>query len=385
MNVKEILALIPEDKLKELAIETKVDYKSKKLDGVIMFKLLLYSMIHVKRNSLRVMENIFNSYVFKELSNTTNRPSIKYNSISERLSVINADFFEQLYHYCLSRLADHGMHDKDNVIRFDSTLLSVSAKLIDFGFTSGGGREHLKTLKFTIGYSDVPEFAAFHHEPTFNSENVALKHAILNCKASKEKIILFDRGIQARDTYDELEDKKILFITRINPNPQHELVGDNLFLLPIENDTLIIKKESTIRLINRNKKRTKNTFRYIYGIQKETSEPIAFITNIAHLSVSEIADLYKKRWDIEVFFKFLKQELNFSHLISRNINGIKVMLYVTLILSILLSVYKKKNKLKGFKIVKVKFAEELETELIKHIIRMHGGNPDKNLIQSAFW
>jgi hypothetical protein len=61
------------------------------------------------------------------------------------------------------------------------------------------------------------------------------------------------------------------------------------------------------------------------------------------------------------------------------------MLYVTMILAILLTVYKKKNKLKGFKLVKLKFANELETELIKHIVIICGGNPDNPLIKSAFW
>jgi hypothetical protein len=60
MNVKEILALIPEEKLQALAVETKVNLHTKKLDGITVFKLLLYSMITEKHNSLMVMENIFN-------------------------------------------------------------------------------------------------------------------------------------------------------------------------------------------------------------------------------------------------------------------------------------------------------------------------------------
>jgi hypothetical protein len=51
------------------------------------------------------------------------------------------------------------------------------------------------------------------------------------------------------------------------------------------------------------------------------------------------------------------------------------MLYMTLILSILILVYKKKNKLTGFKIVKLKVAKELENYLIKEIVILSGGNP----------
>jgi IS4 transposase len=67
----------------------------------------------------------------------------------------------------------------------------------------------------------------------------------------------------------------------------------------------------------------------------------------------EIAEIYRQRWDIEVFFRYLKQNLNLKHIVSRNENAIKVMLYMTLILSILIIVYKKKNKISSYKIAKL--------------------------------
>ena len=51
------------------------------------------------------------------------------------------------------------------------------------------------------------------------------------------------------------------------------------------------------------------------------------------------------------------------------------MMYITLTLAIFLTVYKKLNKLKGFKIAKLKFAQELEAEIIKDIVILSGGNP----------
>jgi hypothetical protein len=81
-----------------------------------------------------------------------------------------------------------------------------------------------------------------------------------------------------------------------------------------------------------------------------------------------------------------KQELNFSHLICRNTNGIKVIMYTTLILSTLLTAYKKLNNLKGYKIPKLSFALEMEEQLIKYIIELYGGNPNqppKN--KNSFW
>ena len=75
-----------------------------------------------------------------------------------------------------------------------------------------------------------------------------------------------------------------------------------------------------------------------------------FFTNNLELSPKEIADTYKRRWKIEVFFRFIKQELNASHFLSVSENGIKVMLYMTLIASMLLLLYKKINEY-GYKTV----------------------------------
>ena len=387
MRVKELLNLIPQSTWDKLVIETKVNHKAKKLDGQIVFNLLLYSLLNVRENSLRVMEKTFNSFFFQQLQPSQTSRKIRHSSIGERLSSINADFFEKLYHDCVQLHFKH-FGDKDNkgVLRFDSTIVSISAKLVDIGFICGGGHDNSRQLKFTVGLSDTPEYGRFNHEPTFNSENVALKQAILDCKSSKDKIVLFDRGIQARDTYDELTENGIVFITRINPDPRCKDQTENKIKVSIETESLIITEDCTKRLINRNQKVTKHSFRYIHGIIKKTGERIAFLTNIETMTAQDISSIYRYRWDIEVFFKFLKQELNFSHLICRNANGIRVVFYTTLILSILLTAYKKLNNLKGYKLTKLSFALELEEELIKYLIEIYGGNPNQNpKNKTSFW
>jgi len=94
------------------------------------------------------------------------------------------------------------------------------------------------------------------------------------------------------------------------------------------------------------------------------------------VSNQEIADYYRKRWDIEVFFRFLKQELNLSHLVSMNKNGIEVMIYMTMIASMLLLIYKKVNDL-GYKTAKRRIAMEIRDMITAILIIFAGGNPDK--------
>ena len=100
----------------------------------------------------------------------------------------------------------------------------------------------------------------------------------------------------------------------------------------------------------------------------KTWKPLILLTNLAvrpgeqigPYTYFELGALYGERWAIEVFFKFVKQHLNFSHLTSRCENGIRVMLYMSLIASLLLLWYQRQTKIdRGWRSVKSWFAFDL--------------------------
>jgi hypothetical protein len=97
MSIEKLLSLIPENLLEKLAIETGVDYYAKKLQGEVVFKLLLNCIISHKDNGLRTIESAYEKLAFQLLNQRYNQGSVKYNSISERLSTINVSFFEKVY------------------------------------------------------------------------------------------------------------------------------------------------------------------------------------------------------------------------------------------------------------------------------------------------
>jgi hypothetical protein len=378
MNIYKLLSLIPEQSLEQLAIETKVDYYAKKLQGEVIFKLLLYCIVSHKNNSLRTMESAYEKATFQLLNQKYNRGTIRFSSISERLSNINAEYFEKLYQQVVSAYKKELGKTAADLVRFDSTIVALSSKLLTIGYTiKGGEAENVKQLKFTIGFSDIPEIVHFFTEQKYTSENVALKQSILeHSKIDGESIKVFDRGITGREAYDQFTEGNIQFVTRLNDKARFEVEGGNNNLKePIETSTLSIVNDTWCYLLNSNRKRTRFPVRRIEAIRLETGEQLVFITNIKDLNAAEITEIYKSRWDIEVFFKFIKQLLNFAHLINRTENGVKVILYVTMIAAILLIAYKKNNNLSGFKIVKQRFEQELETSLIKDIITMCGGDP----------
>ncbi|WP_158990618.1 IS4 family transposase [Mucilaginibacter sp. L196] len=379
MEVGQLLSLLPESTLSELALLTKVDKYAKKLHGELVFKLLLHCILSYKDNSLRTMESAYESMAFKLLNAQRKSERIRFSSISERLSVIDPAYFEKLYNTCIETYRNLLAPAKPPLIRFDSTIVALSGKLLKVGYhLKGGDADHVRQLKFTIGFSNLPIAVHFFTEQIYTSENAALKQAVLSFKPTEAGVIrVFDRGISSRKTYDELTEKNIPFISRMNVKSKREIHISNQLQKTIQTATLNINSDYSVYLFKDKAVKAVYPVRCIDATRKQDGQAISFITNIKELSAEDITMLYKHRWDIEVFFKFLKQELNFSHLINRSENGIKVMLYCTMIAAILLLAYKELNGLKGYKIVKQKFINDLEISLMKDFVVLCGGDPHK--------
>ena len=93
MDASQIISLIPSALLEKLAIETGANRYSKKLQAEIVFKLLIHCILSYKDNSLRTMESAYESMAFNLLNYGKKKHQIRFSSISERLTVMNADYF----------------------------------------------------------------------------------------------------------------------------------------------------------------------------------------------------------------------------------------------------------------------------------------------------
>jgi hypothetical protein len=382
-KVNRLLSFISDEELEAFALETDVNKHTKKLHGQLLFKLLLYCFVTEKENSLRGIQSALESAIFRALSGTPSKFSIVHSSISERLNVINHQFFEKIFSHCAKAYRGTVANLNKNIVRFDSTIVSMSTKLINIGYNlKGGDAEKYRLLKFTIGYSNMPDCICFYKDQTYNSENKALSETIIANQKSSNQINVFDRGITSRDNYDKLTEKNILFVSRLTPGAKHDIYKANTLKKKLETNTLKIISDSWVYLYTMKSKRTKYPVRLIEAVSKDDGTPLVFITNIADITEVEITEIYRSRWDIEVFFKFIKQHLNFSHLLNRTENGIKVVMYVTMIVAILLAEYKKQKQLIGFKIPKRKFSQELENDILYNLVIFCKGNPviAKNLI-----
>ena len=364
MKAEEVIGLIPDSMLDSLSLKTGVDCFVKKLSGKIVFKLFLYGVLNCKIISLRILETIFNSDKFKSLF-SVDAKSIKHSGIGMRLQNIDYRYFEGIFHYLLGseQVTEvfFAQKKKISVRKIDSTIVTLSSKLLKIGVENNQGSTSLKySMEINQG---IPVNFVLHTEKKYMSEDVALPELIKR-KIAKSglNIALFDRGVQKRQTFVELVKNKIYFVSRLNSQKYIVIKTSPLINKP-ETTTLKILSDQIIKFQN-NEETIKQEFRLITGKNKESKQIISFITNVDFLDAMEITELYKSRWEIETFFKFIKQELNFSHLLNRSENGIKTLMYLTMITAILLTIYKKTNKIVGWMVAKLKFLNEIEKDLM---------------------
>ena len=392
LTASALLDKIPDKLFEDLGKAHSVDYQVKKLYGKRIFQLLVFGLLSQKELSFRILENLFEKPTFRKFAEIPEGMSTDHSSLAERLTFINSDYFLSLFEKVSEIMSVFFPAEKIasfKIIRFDSTLISISSKLLKSGGMKNGmpPRNPKKVpkleVKFTVGFDGQNmRKALFFNEPKAINENYALAEIINASQIKKDEIAVFDRGLKKRSTFDSLSQNEIQFVTRIGDagrKVNHKQIGVYTEInktAPLKTATLLIEKDIKVHLYGFTHRKTQQTFRLISAKIISSDKPIHFLTNMTELSPQVITEIYRRRWDIEVLFKFMKQELGLKHFLSRNENGIKVVMYTTLIAAMLIYIYKAANQLESHRIAKLKFINELELQIMKFIIEMCEGNPD---------
>lgn len=161
-----------------------------------------------------------------------------------------------------------------------------------------------------------------------------------------------------------------IFVTRLKKNANIRV--DSYRDIPVEEDHIL--EDAVIYFNNpRVKSRTeKNAYRNepvrrVVVKREDKDTPLIIVTNDFNRRASEIAALYKKRWDIELFFKWIKQNLKIKSFLGRSENAVKIQIYTALISYLLLQIYHRKNDIQTtlklcLSALRVSLFQRVETE-----------------------
>jgi IS4 transposase len=144
-------------------------------------------------------------------------------------------------------------------------------------------------------------------------------------------ILVMDRGFVDFRWFAQLNQSGVVFVTRIKKDTAYEVV---------QGDRIVPEKgmvaDERIRLTGkRSRKRYPENLRLV-TIETEEGERLEFLTNHMTLAASTIAEIYRDRWQIETFFKLLKQNLRIKSFVGTSPNAVWIQIWTALIAMLLI-------------------------------------------------
>ena len=173
--------------------------------------------------------------------------------------------------------------------------------------------------------------------PSFVLVNTAAEHDNLRARElcaglKKGEIVLFDKGYVDFKHLQDLDKRGVNWVTRAKENMAYDVAE----VMPESKDEKILKDE-IIRLSNPNKPAPELMRRVVALVEIDGQErEMSFLTNNLKWSPRSVADLYRCRWQIEVFFKQIKQTLQLADFLGHNATAVRWQVWMALLVYVLL-------------------------------------------------
>jgi len=319
MKVSEkLFKILEESDVKKIGTETHVDEFSKKLKLIEHVKLLV-AYVLLQFESLGDLCEHADKY--DELIKISKSQMSKINSTRDYTAFAHV-FYNLLCHRsCFRKYWQIRRFVGKKILGIDSTTIAVGKPLeVPNGQEPLGEKEskgikiHLAALMGALvqPISAIVTPSNFHDDVKFDDllEDVSLFEHL------KDLILVFDKGYTNYDRYRKFVDNGILFVARLKKNAKYTILSSVDYKYCTEEKILLDGME--LRLIK---------------YKDADGTDWIFITNIPAktLSSDDIRDIYKMRWMIEIFFRELKLSAKIEHLYSKNVNGVMIQIYATLI------------------------------------------------------
>jgi len=324
-TISELLKLIDEQTFLKLNPLINLDKYTKKLTTYRFFQLMVIAQIYDTDSLTRISKQTKDK---KEVQKQVGFHSISTSQLSRKLSQIPPNLFEKIFRHLAMKVQSQltcqspFVRDITRLHVIDSSTMSMSLSQYPwatFRKTKAGVRLHLRvvvTKELTIPDKGVL-LPATHSDRSQMNELIDI---------DLDAIYLFDRGYNDYKEFDKLCDTGQRFITRLKKNAEIEVLCEQM--PDLEN---FIFKDQEVFLGNIVAD-TKMTYT-LRLIETEDSEGnrVTILTNCFGLTAKEIGDLYRYRWKIETFFKWMKQHLKIKTFYGKSQNAVFNQIWIALI------------------------------------------------------
>lgn len=336
----QITSIIPRSMFSDIVTKYGTDKYSKGIDSwTHLISMLFCHLGHA--NSCRDISNGLRSIT----GNINHLGCMKAPSKST-ISYVNEHrdwrVFQEFYYALATYLRQQGkfvkpgLHQiKRKVYLLDASVISLSLSLYDWAkFRTRKGAVKLHLLLDYDGC--LPAFADLTHGKVHEIQ-VARK-----MRLPSDSILVFDMGYYDFSWWYNLDSMNNWFVTRAKDNLDYEVIED--FDIAQEKNKNILQ-DCNIRL---NSYKGKNQYPKLLRLVRYWDEingnELVFLTNNRSWTATTVSQIYKERWNIESFFKLIKQNLKIKSFVGTSENAVQIQIWTALITMLLLAFLKLRAK-----------------------------------------
>lgn len=221
----------------------------------------------------------------------------------------------------------------------DSTTISLFSNLLFKGVgrhpKSGKKKGGIKVHTVIHANEGVPSDIRFTSAAT--NDSFMLKPSSL----SKGDIVAMDRAYIDYEKFEQLTENKVVYVTKMKKSLKYEILSDTIYQAPEGVMEVRVQKVKFTKKKQGGETITHHA-RIITYVDVKKHKLISLLTNDKEFAPSEIIEIYRQRWEIELLFKQIKQNFPLRYFYGESANAIKIQIWVTLIANLLLLVMQKR-------------------------------------------
>jgi hypothetical protein len=335
----QLLNFLPKQKFKQFVGQHQADKYVKKLTTWNQLTALLYAQATGK-DSLREIETGLN--VHQSTWYHLGVQSVAKSSLSYANTHRSYEIYEQLFYALLSQCKTIIPHQQFNfnnpLYSFDSSTVSLCLSMFDWAkYSKTKGAFKLHTL--LNNRTTIPELITI----TEGRANDVATIKTMNLHLEPGSILVFDRGYIDYSWWNKLNTQGIYFVSRIKKSQNIYVLGQH----NLDLDKHILKDEIVMfGDYNACFYKYPQHLRQVTYYDEIKQQNYVYLTNNFTLPAMQIALIYKQRWQIELFFKWIKQNLKIKTFLGTSKNAVLTQIWVAMIYYLLLAYIKFQTKFK---------------------------------------
>lgn len=334
----QVLSFIPKPTIDRIARENQADRYCRRFTTYNHLVSMLYAVFN-KCNSLR--ELVSGMLAWEHRINHLGmscfpRRSTLSDANSRRSEKVFGEIYEYLYNRYKHLLPDSRKKKTSKLFIADSTTISLFQEVMrNAGRKSVNGKRKGGVKVHTLMQSDEDVPCMIRFTPAASADTPFLR----DIKLPEGSIMVFDKGYNDYKQLQRFSDEKVTWITRKRKGAVYRIFENR----PVTEKQLEegIQKDRIIVLGHQH--HNEHPFvkaRLIDFKDPESGKKFQFLTNNTRLAATTIASLYKKRWQIEILFKRIKQNYPLKYFLGDSENGIKIQIWCALIADLLIKIIK---------------------------------------------